>query len=83
MSRILPSLGVLVGWIVLGVGAEAATLDDVKERGSLRCGTALSIPGFARVERAVEGRRPADGTAVPVTRRARFGPPSAGGNAKA
>jgi general L-amino acid transport system substrate-binding protein len=31
----------------MGAGAKGATLDDVKERGSLRCGTALSIPGFA------------------------------------
>jgi ABC-type amino acid transport substrate-binding protein len=44
MSPILASLAMLAGCVVLSNAAAAATLDDVKERGSLRCGTALSIP---------------------------------------
>ncbi len=43
----LRSIGLLVAMFVMSAGASAATLDDVKQRGVLHCGTAPNIPGFA------------------------------------
>ena len=39
-------LAVTAAAIVAGGAARAATLDDVKSRGVLRCGVGVSVPGF-------------------------------------
>lgn len=46
MIKTIAKLGVVVA-SALPLLAEAATLDDVKGRGALHCGTAPNIPGFA------------------------------------
>jgi general L-amino acid transport system substrate-binding protein len=43
----LKSIGLFIAALTMSAGASAATLDDVKQRGVLHCGTAPNIPGFA------------------------------------
>jgi len=56
MSRVLIRLSLLIGGLAFASAATAATLDDVKARGSLLCGTAPSIPGFAFTDEKGERR---------------------------
>lgn len=47
MVRIVALIAVLAGWIAWAGPAPAATLADIKARGSIYCGVATSTPGFA------------------------------------
>lgn len=46
LKLLTAALGLTVAWVAVG-GASAATLDDVKARGTLRCGVNTGLPGFA------------------------------------
>ncbi|GGD18755.1 amino acid ABC transporter substrate-binding protein [Aureimonas glaciei] len=46
LKLLTAALGLTVACIAVG-GASAATLDDVKARGTLRCGVNTGLPGFA------------------------------------
>src|SRR5690606_27768323 len=41
------ALGTFLAAFAVSAAAQAATLDEVKQRGVLHCGTAPNIPGFA------------------------------------
>ena len=54
MKNWYQTLAALAGLLMLAGNAGAATLEDVKERGTLRCGVNSGLPGLS--ERTAEGR---------------------------
>ncbi len=50
--RLAIILGAAIGALTLGVSAHAATLDDVKSAGALKCGINTGLPGFAYTDDA-------------------------------
>src|SRR5687768_12448313 len=48
--RIQPILAVSLACAMIPIGAHAATLELVKQRGTLRCGTTQGVPGFSAAD---------------------------------
>ncbi len=48
MNKLLSVLGTIAVSGIISGGAFAATLDDVKKKGSLTCGVSTGLPGFAQ-----------------------------------